>query len=215
MADAVQLQIGRAAGEVVEQQHRAVLAGEVLLESENLAPVAQRVLGEKPHLGQAIEDDALRLHRLHLVEDRLHGLAKLDLPGMEQRLLLVERQGPLGRGELEQVDAVERPVMARRDGAQLLLGFGERDVEAGLAEVAALEQELQRQRGLAGAGRALDEIDAIGEQAAAQHVVEAGDAGRGAGRALQHGGMSVVHGLRRIGRDGGRSLRRRQAVSTP
>ena len=122
VADAVQLQIGRAAGEVVEQQHRAVLAGEVLLESEDLAPVAQRVLGEKPHLGQAIEDDALRLHRLHLVEDRLHGLAKLDLPGMEQRLLLVERQGPLGRGELEQVDAVERPVMARRDGAQLLLG---------------------------------------------------------------------------------------------
>ena len=55
---ALQLQVAAARGEVVEQQHRAVAAGEELLERENLAAVAQRLARQQPHLRQRVEDDA-------------------------------------------------------------------------------------------------------------------------------------------------------------
>ena len=88
-------------------------------------------------------------------------------------------------------------MVARRHGTQLLLRFREGDVEPGLALMPPFEQELQGKRGLAGAGRAFDEIDAVRKETAAQHVVEPGDAGRGAGRSLLHGRSGVVHGSRR------------------
>src|SRR5690606_10673545 len=44
----------------------------------------------------------------------------------------------------------------------------------------AFDQKLQRERGLAGAGIAVDEIQAMRDQSAVQHVVEAGDSRRAA-----------------------------------
>ena len=48
--------------------------------------------------------------------------------------------------------------------AQLLLGLGEGDVEPRLAGLGALEQELERDRRLAGAGAAFEQIDVPGRK---------------------------------------------------
>ncbi len=76
------------------------------------------------------------------------------------------------------VDALERPAVRARHAVQLFLGLGERHVHAAFAAAAAFQQVLQRERGLARARVALDEVDAVRGEAAAEDVVEAGDAGR-------------------------------------
>ena len=48
---------------VVEEQHGGLLLLEELLEGEELAAVAQRVAGQEPQLGQAVEDDVPGLAR--------------------------------------------------------------------------------------------------------------------------------------------------------
>jgi hypothetical protein len=80
--------------------------------------------------------------------------------------------------ELVELDAVERPAMRRRRGPQLLGALRQGDVEALLAVRDAVEQELQGERGLAGAGRALEQVEPPLGQAAGQDVVEPGDPGR-------------------------------------
>src|SRR5688572_24185217 len=95
---------------------------------------------------------------------------------MEQRVLL--RGAVLLRGrELEDVHALQAPSVRSRDGFQLILRFGQRDEEDFFAVLEALEQELERERRLAGAGIALDEVEAVRRQPAAEDVIEAGDAG--------------------------------------
>ena len=47
---------------VVEQECRAIAAGEILLKGENLPPIAERASREQPKLGERIESDPRRLH---------------------------------------------------------------------------------------------------------------------------------------------------------
>jgi len=61
--------------------------------------------------------------------------------------------------------------MRVRDVAYLARGLGERDVEAALAAPGAFEEELQRERGLAGAGGAFEQEQLIGGETALQDVV--------------------------------------------
>ena len=130
--DAVQLQVARLRGLVVEQQHGARAGREELLERQHLAPVAERVLREQAHLRQAVEDDAHRRDAIDLRRQRADRLAELDLRRVEDRLLGVGIAAALV-GQLEDVDAVERPAVRADDGGELLGGLGERDVEAALA----------------------------------------------------------------------------------
>jgi hypothetical protein len=58
---------------------------------------------------------------------------------------------------------------------QLLGRLRQADVQAALAAARPLQQELQGDCGLAGAGVALQQVQAIAREAAAEHVVEAGD----------------------------------------
>ena len=58
--DALQLIVFRPAGAIVEHQDRAVAAGEILLQRENLPAIAQRILRDQPQLRQRVDDDALR-----------------------------------------------------------------------------------------------------------------------------------------------------------
>ena len=109
-ADAVQLQVARLRGLVVEQQHGARAGREELLERQHLAPVAQRVLREQAHLRQAVEDDAHRRDAIDLRRQRADRLAELDLRRIEDRLLGVGIATALV-GQLEDVDAVERPAV--------------------------------------------------------------------------------------------------------
>ncbi len=178
VAEAVQMRVPLAlvAGEVVDQPDGGVAAGEELLQRQHLAPVAQRVLGQQPHFRQAVEHHAPRLHPLHLLLDQPDGAAELHLPGVQDRLLAAFAEHLLGRGKLEQLKAGEVPAVRRGDGAELLAGFRQGDVEAGLALLQTLEQELEREGGLARPGGAFDQVEPARRQASAKDGVEAGGA---------------------------------------
>ena len=61
--------------------------------------------------------------------------------------------------------------------AQFDVVLGQRDVEDRLAVFCAFDQELQRHRRFAGAGIAFEQVQALFRQAAAEDVIEAGNAG--------------------------------------
>src|ERR1700760_366897 len=68
---------------------------------------------------------------------------------------------------------VDLPAMRPRAVAQLMLGFSEADIDAGLALRSAGHQELQRNRGLAGTWTAFEQMQAVARQPSTQNVVEA------------------------------------------
>src|SRR5262249_40933068 len=84
----------------------------------------------------------------------------------------------LGAGQVADVDASQVPAVRAGAGLQLLLGFRQGTPEGALAPAHAFQQELEAERGFAGAGVALDDVQVARGPAAAQHVVESGDAGR-------------------------------------
>ena len=96
---------------------------------------------------------------------------------MKQRQLLLGIETRFGRHELEDIDPVQIPTVARRDGAQLALALRQGDVQATVAATRPLDQKLQCQCRLSGAGAPFEEIDTLGFQAAAQDIVEPAVAG--------------------------------------
>ncbi|KAF1854886.1 hypothetical protein Lal_00009772 [Lupinus albus] len=173
--DAVQVLV-RCAGLVVEQEDGAAARGEELLQRQDLAAVAQRILRQQAHFRQAVEHDAGRPDPVDLVHHVARRLAQLHFGGVEDRLLRIRVEHQVA-GQLEDLEAVDRPAVARGDGHQFVRRFRQRDVQPAFAARRAVEQELQAQRGLARAGRTLDEVDALRCQAAAENIVEAGNAG--------------------------------------
>ena len=97
---------------------------------------------------------------------------------MEQGDFVVGAVAGFRRHELENGHAVKGPAVARRHQPKLGLAFGERDVEDLFATLDAFEEELKRERGLAGSRGAFDEIKPVGVKAAAQNVIQARHAGR-------------------------------------
>jgi hypothetical protein len=95
---------------------------------------------------------------------------------MEQRVVLVGVERRLGRSELANRNAVERPAVSRSNRLQLFRGFRQGDVEDRFACRGAGEQELQRQCGLAGPRNALDQIEPSAHEAATEDVVQTGNA---------------------------------------
>ena len=133
--------------------------------------------GEQPKLRHRVDDHARRLDPIDFGQNPLRRLAQLHLGRMEQRVLRLRPQAVRRRRELTNGDAVERPAMRVRGGAQLFLGLGKRDVECRLSLFDAFNQVPQGERGLPGSGDAFDQIQPRRRQAARQHVVETGDAG--------------------------------------
>ncbi|MCY1553522.1 hypothetical protein D9M68_900150 [compost metagenome] len=66
--------------------------------------------------------------------------------------------------------------MGLRHALQLLGGFRQGDIEHRLAAPRAFKKKLQRNGRLAGARRAFDEVEPVGGEATAEHVVQAGHA---------------------------------------
>src|SRR4051812_17305511 len=97
---------------------------------------------------------------------------------MKQRQFLVGAEAHFRRDKLEDIDTLQTPAVAGGNGLQLVLGLGQGDVKATLALPHAREQELQRQRRLARPGASLDQVDALGVEAAAEDIVQPGAAGR-------------------------------------
>jgi hypothetical protein len=73
------------------------------------------------------------------------------------------------------VDAIDRVAVRSRDFLQLFFRLGQSDVEARLAAGAPLEQELERERRLSGAGVSFHQIDPIRRETAFQQLVEPGN----------------------------------------
>ena len=138
VGDAVQVRVAHVAGLVVDEQDRAVASGEELLEGEDLAAVAERVLRQQPQLGHRVEHQPGRPGLLGLGEDGLDRLAKLDLGGVVHRVPGVGLEAFLGGDDLDDLDALQRPAVGRGRGPEFLLALGEGDEQAGFAEPGAL-----------------------------------------------------------------------------
>ena len=92
VGDALQVTVGGLAGAIVQQQHGAAPPGEVLLQRQHLAPVAQRALGQQADLRQRVEHHPLGLDPVAHVEHRLGGLGQLDLGRVKQGVVAVAGQ---------------------------------------------------------------------------------------------------------------------------
>ena len=60
MGDAVHGLVGDIGGEIVEQHHRGAEFREIMLDRQNLPPIAQRALRQQPDFGQAVEHHPAR-----------------------------------------------------------------------------------------------------------------------------------------------------------
>jgi hypothetical protein len=97
VSDAVNGLVGDLGRQVVQQQHGAVEFREVMLDRENLPPIAQRALGQQPDLGETVEHYAVRPHSIHGSEDLPGGFAQFKVGRIEQALLLLGIKQALGR----------------------------------------------------------------------------------------------------------------------
>ena len=175
--DAAHLQVLLGRGHVVEQQHGALAVHEELLERQDLAPVAQRVAGQQPHLGQRVEHHARRLQGLDVGQHPCRRRGQLDLRGVKHRAVGVRFELGFRRRELAKGDAFEVPSVRVGDRPQFVLRLRQAHVEHRLAGPGARQQELHRQRRLARAGSAFDEVEPIAPEAAGEDVVQPRDAG--------------------------------------
>ena len=171
---ALQVAVRRRAGQVVEQQHGAAAAGEVLLERQDLAAVAQRTLGQQANLRQRVEHQTLRLDAGATSSTALVVSASSTSDGWNSVFWSSSAQRIGGR-QLEHVDPVEGPTVRRRDHLELFLGFGQRDVDAPLAAPLSFQQELQGQRGLADPRIPFNQQQSAGGETAAQDIVQSRD----------------------------------------
>ncbi len=152
--DAVHGLVEGVGGQVVEQQHGRVMAGEIVLEREDLPPVAQRALGEQADLRQAVEHHPLRPDGLEAGEDGGGRFAELQFRRVQEGLLMVGVEQALRRHHLEDRQLRRQlPPVRGRAGPELLDGLRQRDVEALFALRGAFQQEAERDGGLAVPGR--------------------------------------------------------------
>src|SRR6476661_1878706 len=93
---------------------------------------------------------------------------------MEEGVALVHRLALCCR-QLEYVHGVEGPAVRFGDLGQLGPRLGEGDVQPARADCGAGQQELQRQRRLAGTRFAVDEIEMTGGKTASEDLIEALD----------------------------------------
>ena len=97
------------------------------------------------------------------------------------------------RGHLKNGNFVQRPSMRGRYPEQFFLGLGERDVQAFLAVLRALQEKLQGQGGLAGAGIAFHQIKVAAGKTSEENVIQPLDTGFGPGRLVRYGVLRGVH----------------------
>lgn len=164
---------------------------------------------EQAQLGKGIEHHALRLVVLDGFEQFARGLRKLDFGRVVHRQQLVTGELAVVGDDLENLDAVDGPAVRPGAGSQLLGRLRQRDVQAAFAVARSFEQVLERQRGLAGAGIAVDQIEPAREKTAVQYLVESGNSGRGTAGNVGH--RILPRSGKRVVREIGVSNRRARA----
>ena len=68
VGDALQLPVVFRRGSIVEEEHGALPSGEELLQHHDLAPVAQRMLGQQPQLGERVKNHPAGVRLLHFTK---------------------------------------------------------------------------------------------------------------------------------------------------
>ncbi|MNT72991.1 hypothetical protein D3C72_2116440 [compost metagenome] len=112
MGDAVYGLVQRFGGQVIQQQHRGVIAHEVVFDRQNLPAITQRTLGQQADFGKAVEDDARRLDPFDHFEDLTCGFTQFQVGGVQQGLLLLGVEQAFRRRQLENVHVfVQLPAM--------------------------------------------------------------------------------------------------------
>jgi hypothetical protein len=201
MGNAVDGAVGGFGGQIVEHHDRRLMPGEIVLERKDLPPVAQRALGQKADLRQAVDHDSERPYPLNLVEDAPDCLAKLEIGGIEQALVLVGVEHAFRRNQLEYSDALgDGPIVRGRSVPQFLFGFREAHINATLPALSTGKKKLKSDSGLSAARTAFEQMQPVPCKATAQHVIETGHACRGprqpAGHII-HVGHPVLSGASR------------------
>ena len=67
-----------------------------MLQREDLPAIAQRILGQQPQLGKAVEHHPLGPQGFDALHDAADGFAELQFGGMQQRLFLIGANSPSG-----------------------------------------------------------------------------------------------------------------------
>ena len=190
MRDAVHGLVCRIRGQIVQQQYRGTHAREMMLDGQDLSPIAQRALRQQTDLRQAVDHQARRLDVLDGREDARGGLRQLKIRGVQQALLLASKQRLGGDQFLHQQVAFQAPAVRGGARAQFVRSLRQGDVQTAFTLLLARQQKLQRDRRLAAARLALQQENAAAGQPARQHVVEAPNPGRCLDRSL--GGVRGV-----------------------
>ena len=106
MRDAVELDVAGVGASVIEHQDGARAGREEMLQGQDLAAIAERVLRQEAQFGEAVEDDARwpgSLDAFHHAADRL---AQFDFGRIQDRLLGGDVES-IFADEFEQLDAVK------------------------------------------------------------------------------------------------------------
>ena len=104
-----------------------------LLERQDLPPVAQRIAGQQPQLGQRVEHQARGLQPFHVLQQLQRGLAQLHLGGVEHGVLLVGQQvSAVGSSSRRCSRSSDQPCERATPSAVRRCGFRQRDVQARL-----------------------------------------------------------------------------------
>jgi hypothetical protein len=179
VGDALHLEVVVPRRAIVQHQHGATAAREVLLECEHLAAIAQRGARQQADLRERVEHQPLRLEAFDLLQDQLGGFRQLHLGRVEYGVVLPALQRVGARQHLVDVHAVERPPMGGRDRVQLRSRLGQAHVQHDVPAARAFHEELQRERGLARSGQPLDQVELIRGEPTAEDVVQSLDSGAG------------------------------------
>jgi len=123
-----------------------------------------------------------RLGRSRSIAAKMRWIASpsFEVGRVQEALVLVGIENAFGRHQLQDLDARdEGPAVRSGAGAQLLLGFGEADINSDFAGFRAGHQELQGDCGFSGARGAFEQMQPVAGDPPFKDIVEAGNAGRG------------------------------------
>lgn len=165
-------------GQVVEQQHRGVVAHEIVLDRQDLSSITQGTLRQQADFGEAVDHHAGRLDPFHHFKDLPRGLAQLQVGRVQQALLLFGIEQAFRRGQLENMDIViQIPAVGFCALAQFTLGFGQGDIERAFTIFCPCLQEVQGDGGFAGPWFAFEQKQMAAGQTAAKNVIKTFDTG--------------------------------------
>jgi hypothetical protein len=105
------------------------------------------------------------------LEYQLRGFAKFQLRRVKQRQFSIWIESGLRRHQLEYRELIKRPSVLIGDCAKFAFAFRQRDVQTLFAFSGTIQKKLKRDRGFPSARFALNQIQSLGIEAAAENIV--------------------------------------------